>query len=250
MPDQKYTYFVSGRLYARVIGSAAGFEWPGLVDVVTLNATENVIQLADRTSPGGGNYDELRRIESVGLNLQHREFRPQTLADAISGESTPVQGAPVTNDAHEVTLGRFIPLNHPGPYTDLTVTDDDSAPNPVAAEGNYRVVVGGLMIDEDAEDLADEDVILVNYTHPAYSRVQAFTRSPPELEIFFSGVNEARQDKEVRVHMHRVRLGAPEEIALLSGDEFGALSLNGEVMKDLTKVGSGISQYFYEDIVK
>jgi hypothetical protein len=240
---------VSGRVYAKVYGSITqAFEWPGLVDTVSLAIAQNVIQLPDRTQSGGGVYKEIRRIQSIAMTLNHREFYPSTLARAVFGESSEVSGAAVVAEEQVAYLGQFTPLNHPGPYTALTVTNDDTAPGAIAAE-SYEVRGAGLWINEDAADISDGDTILIGYTHPDYNRIQALTSSPPELEVFFEGINEARDDLPTPARFHRVRFGPAEALQLMSGDDFGALSLSGEVLKDLTKTGAGISQYFYSDIV-
>lgn len=244
-----YTYFVSGKVYLRTYGDDAAFEFPGLVDQVSLGITEQVVSLPDRTQPGGGNYDQVRRIEAVNLTMNVREFRPAMLARALFGAQAAVEGNTVTDEEHVVTLGGFIPLAHPGPYTNLSVTDDATSPGAIAAAGNYEVVPGGIQILEAAADIEDDDVIKVTYTHPAYVRVQALTSGAPELELVFVGENEARESSQVRVRIHRVRLGAAAEKQLLSADDFGALQVQGEVLKDTTISAQGTSQYFYEDIV-
>lgn len=244
-----HTYFVSGKVYVRQYGAQTAFEFPGLVDTVTLGISEQTFDLPDRTQPGGGNYDQLRRIQNVNVTLNVREFRPAMLARALFGEASTVNAGSVAAEEHVATKGGFIPLEHPGPYTNLSVSTDDTVPMTIGAAGNYRIVPGGIQILDNATDIEDDDVIRVAYEHGAYTRVQSLTSGAPELEIVFVGENEARSDKEVRVKIHRVRLGAAAEKQLLSADDFGALSLTGEVLKDQNITAPGASQYFYEDIV-
>ncbi|HNP65288.1 MAG TPA: hypothetical protein PKH39_15230 [Woeseiaceae bacterium] len=246
MPD--FTYFVSGKVYARIYGTTDQFEWPGLVDTVTLAVSQNIIQLPDTTQAGGGVYKEIRRIESVALTLNHRELDPMTLARAIYGAQTAVAAGAIVDEEYTIQLGQFIPLVHPGPYTLVTVTDDAATPVTISAD-QYVMSGAGITINADATELINDDVIRVSYTHPGYNRVQALTSSPPELEIFFEGINEANGDQPAPTRIHRVRFGPAEDLQLLSTDDFGALSLSGEVLKDLTKTGAGISQYFYTDVV-
>src|SRR5690606_20511016 len=140
--------------------------------------------------------------------------------------------ATASGEAHTAYKGGFIPLNHPGPYTNVSITDDATSPQAIVAQGNYTVTPAGIQILEDAADIEDGDGILVTYTYPAYDRVQGLTQSAPELEIFFEGQNEARGDAPVTVRMYKVKLGAAAELALLSGDDFGALQLTGQLLKD------------------
>lgn len=245
-----YTYFVSGKVYARVVGADAGFDWPGLVDQVSIQVTEQAITLPDRTQSGGGVYKEIRRIESMNLTMNLREFNPTQLARALFGATNDVPGDDVEDEPHTAYAGAFIPLEHPGPYESLTVTLDNTAKTAFSTD-NYDVVPGGILIKEEAADVDTDGVdILVNYTYPRYHRVEALVQSAPELEIFFAGVNEAASDKQVNVRLHKVRLGAVADLQLLSGDDFGALQLTGQVLKDTTKTGDGISQYFTQHIVE
>ena len=244
-----YTYFVSGKVYFRQYGSEKAFEFPGLVDQISLAVSEQVVNLQDRTAPGGGNYDQVRRIESASLTMAVREFRPTVLEKVLFGTNSPVASGTESAEEHVATKGGFIPLDHPGPYTNVSVTDDATSPQPIGQAGNYEVVPGGIQILEDATDIDDDDVIRVTYTYPDYQRVEALTSGAPELELIFVGQNEARNDSQVRVRIHRVRLGAPTDKQLLSADDFGSLDLTGEVLKDTSITAQGSSQYWYEDIV-
>lgn len=244
-----YTYFVSGKVYIKTVGADDAFEFPGLVDQLELGITENVINLADRTQPGGGNYAQVRRIESMQMSMTLREFKPSVLARALFGEFSNISGAAVVGEEHTAYEDRFIPLDHPGPYTSVTVTDDATSPNTINAAGNYEIRSAGIYILDGAPDIADGDVIKVSYTHPAYARVQALTQSAPEIEIIFEGLNEADENNPRPARFHRVRLGATSALALLSGDDFGSLPLAGEVLKDTSITTPGLSQYFYGDIV-
>lgn len=244
-----YTYFVSGKVYARLAGGEAPFEWPGLVDTIGLSVSENVISLPDRTQPGGGVYKQIRRIESMSITINHRELNADTLARALFGEGTRVPGGTESDEQHIAYPGGFIPLAHPGSYTNVSVTTDETSPQPISSD-NYEVVPGGIQILEDAPDIDTMGTgIQVTYTYPDYHRIQGLTGSPPELEIVFMGRNEARDDKEVRVRIYRVRLGAVQDLQLLSADDFGQLSLTGEVLKDSSITGQGLSQYLKVDIV-
>jgi hypothetical protein len=246
-----YTYFVSGKLYARLAGSNAAFEWPGLVDSVSIQVQEQVISLPDRTQSGGGVYKEIRRIESMNLTINQREFHPTQLARALFGDSNLVQGSTKNEEEHVAYPGKFVPLDHPGHYTNVAVTQDDTGKTPITAEDNYDIVPGGLLFKEDAADVDTlGTAILVTYTYPGYHRIEALTQSAPELELFFAGVNEAADDKQFNVRIHKVRLGSVQDLQLLSGDDFGALQVTGQVLKDTTKTGQGESQYFYADLVE
>lgn len=245
---EKFTYFVSGRVYARLVGTTGAFDWPGLVDTIDLAIAETVVNLPDRTGPAGGNYDQVRRIDTVSLSLNHRELDPTTLSRALFGDVTAVAGAAVVDEEHTASPGKFVPLDHPGEYTSVTITDGDSSDPQTIPAADYEVRGSGIWINEDATVVTAGSTISVSYTHPDYKRIQALTGSAPELEIFFDGINAARDELPVPARFYKVRLGAAAALSLLSGDDFGALSLTGEVLKDTSK-GTGLSQYFYTDVV-
>src|SRR5690606_4083995 len=108
-----YTYFVSGKVYFRPYGEDKAFEFPGLVDQISLAVTEQVVNLQDRTAPGGGNYDQIRRIESASLTMNVREFRPSVLEQVLFGTKNDVNSGTETDEEHVATKGGFIPLEHP-----------------------------------------------------------------------------------------------------------------------------------------
>jgi len=56
-------------------------------------------------------------------------------------------------------------------------------------------------------------------------------------------LNEARSGKAVVIHIYRQKLGAAQNLALI-GDDYAALEISGKVLKDTTKTGAGVSQYF------
>ena len=60
-----YSYLGSGKVFARVVGAAAGLRFLGNVIDLSFAVAEDNKELKDRTQPGGGTYNEVRRVESV-----------------------------------------------------------------------------------------------------------------------------------------------------------------------------------------
>lgn len=114
---------------------------------------------------------------------------------------------------------------------------------PVAGT-DYELRGGGLFV---FNTLAGE-VWTVGYTKAATDVINALTTPGKEYELFFDGLNEARSGKTTTVNAYRVRLGAAQDFALI-GDDYAGLELTGKVLKDTTKTGAGISQYFAAKIV-
>lgn len=244
-----YSYYGRGILYIREAGAAAGLMSVGNAREVTFNVQEQVEELPDYTQPGGGTYNEVRRIESVEARILLHDLSPANVARALLGTSSPVAGAAVTNEEHVAYLGAFIPLEHPGPYTAITMTDDGTTPAGIPSADNWEIRPGGIYILPDAQDIDNGDTVAVNYTHAGYDRIQAITQSAREYEMVFAGLNEARSGKEVRVNAYRVKLG-PTEILSLITEGYGELPISGKVLKDLSITGGSLSQYFRVDIVE
>lgn len=118
----------------------------------------------------------------------------------------------------------------------LLVVDDD-----------YNVSAGGITLT-DAPALYDGEELVVTYTKAAGHTIEALLNSAQEYELFFDGLNEARSGKPVLVHAYRVKLGATNGLSLI-GDDYYAGEQSGEVLKDQTKNGTSISQYFRSQIV-
>lgn len=113
---------------------------------------------------------------------------------------------------------------------------------PVAGT-DYEIRGGGVFA---YNTLAGETWTL-NYTRAATDVLQALTTSSKEYEIIFDGVNEARAGKKVLVHAYRVKLGAAQNVSWI-GDDYASLQLTGKVLKDTSKTGAGISQYFKAEL--
>lgn len=84
---------------------------------------------------------------------------------------------------------------------------------------------------------------LIDYTKAATDVVEALVTSGKEYELVFDGLNEARSSKRVRVTAHRVKIGALQNLSLI-GEDYAAAEATGKLLKDTTKNGTTISQYF------
>jgi hypothetical protein len=244
------TYFVSGKVLIRPFGSDDPFQWVGLALEASISVAQQEFSLPNRATPGGGNYDAISRIDAVTLSMTLGERKPDVLAYALFGENAAPASAAVVAEEHEATPDGYIQLAHPGPYTLVTVTDDATSPGAIPTAGNWELTSGGLHIFADADDIEDGDVIKVSYTYPAYDRIEAVTRSAPELEIHFNGENEADNSYPRNAKLWRVKLAPIDNIALISADDFSTFTVTGEILIDTSKTGDGISQYFRLDQVQ
>ena len=87
--------------------------------------------------------------------------------------------------------------------------------------------------------------INVTYQHGELGQVEAAVTAQTFYEMQFYGANEARGGKMVRLVAHKVTGGVIESMGLI-GNEFGAGSVPGALVKDASKAtGPEKSAYFY-----
>jgi hypothetical protein len=117
----------------------------------------------------------------------------------------------------------------------------------LVVDTDYTASAGGITLEDDARIYAGESII-VSYTKKAGNAVEALLNSAQEYELFFDGLNEARSGKAVTIHAFRVKLGATQDLSLI-GEDYAALTAEGKVLKDTTKNGTSVSQYFKAQVV-
>ncbi len=300
MPD--YSYIGSGRAYLREIGGGGGLIEVGNASNLTFSVTEDTIEQKDFTQPGGGTYNEVRRISAVECTITMAELSPANLARAVYGSATAVASTTVSGEAVTVYPDAFsafahLPLTTPTPtvvpaqasataranttayalnsyvlpaapngfyykattagtsagtiptfpttigatVTDGTVTWTCAGRTTLVAGTDYEIRPGGIFVYVGR--LIAGEVLTCGYTRAAADVVQALTNSGKEYELVFDGLNEARSGKRTRVTAYRVKVGAAQQIALI-GEEYAALEVTGKLLKDTSKTGAGVSQYF------
>lgn len=136
-----------------------------------------------------------------------------------------------------------------GTIADGTATITNVGRGTLTVNVDYEVTAGGVrLLTGSTPFVTDGEAFIGDYTPYAASVVQALTQSGKEYEIVFEGLNEARSGKPFVVKVFRGKLGAAQNLALL-GDDYAALEITGKILKDTSKTGAGISQYFTAAVV-
>lgn len=112
----------------------------------------------------------------------------------------------------------------------------------VLTAAEYSATAGGIYLAAGAA-VTNGEILEVDYTSSASNVIEALVNSGEEYELVFDGLNEARSGKAVIVEIYRQKFGAAQSLSLI-GEDYAALELTGKQLKDLTKTGTGISQYF------
>lgn len=235
-----YSYYGVGRVFLRERGTTTPLLHIGNVSALDFAVSEDVKKQEDYTTTGGGNVAEVRRITSVEASMTLLDLDPANLSRAFYGVSSSVASSAVTDESHTAYVGSFIPTNKP---MDLraAITVKEGATT-LTLGTDYSVSSGGITVLSGGA-LSNGDTALISYTALAHNVVQAMTSESKEYELFFEGLNEAREGNTVNIHAHRVKIGATDMLSLIKND-FSSFTVKGSVLRDNSITGVGVSKFF------
>lgn len=238
-----YSYIGSGRVALREIGGSKGLIEVGNCSALSFSVTEENKELKDYTQPGGGTFNEVKRITAVESTMTLHELNATNLARALYGSTSSVTTATVTDEPHaDVNIGDFVPTDHLA----SSITTVKKGSTALTENTDYEVRPSGIVVLAGGA-IANGDDITITYAKAAADIVQALTSSGKEYELVFTGLNEARSGKLTRVTAYRVKVGALASLGLI-GQEYAAMEVAGKLLKDTSKIGAGVSQYFKVEI--
>lgn len=241
---EDHSYIGSGKAYVREVGAPRAMQELGNSTDISFGVTEDVKTIADRTAPGGGLRNEVRRIQSVDFSATLTDFSPENWALGFFGSLSNLAAGTATDEVLTGYPGGLNPLLH---FADA-ITSVKSADGVTTYDpgDDYELSDGGVLIPTGSS-ITSGEALKVTYAYGAKSVMEAITRSAGVYEFYFPGFNEARQSKRMVIRAYRVRLGATDKAALIT-DDFGNFTIKGSVLKDLSRpVGTALnplSQYF------
>lgn len=235
-----YSYYGVGRVFMKLKGAAAGLMHVGNVSALDMAVSEDVKKQEDFTTQGGGTVAEVRRITGVEASMTLLDLDKTNLARAFYGTSSTVATGSVVDESHTAYVGAFIPTNKP---MDLgaTITVKEGSTT-LTAGTDYTVSSGGITVLAGGA-LTDGNTALISYTSLDHDVVEGLTSESNEYELYFEGLNEAKEGRVVNVSMHRVKFGATDMLNLIKND-FSSITIKGSLMRDNTKTGTGVSKFF------
>jgi len=250
---------MAGVVYAREVGSAQPLQPVGGCEELTLAIDETKINQANFESIGGGNRATVFRINEMTLAAKLQDLNPVNLARTLRGLHTEVAAATVTDELGTARAGGLTRTANINPTT--VVVRNATSNAVIAAAGNYEVRPEGVCFyDDSAAITADKDAwetanpsldpddypglgIEMDYAFAGYDVIEVLTRAAPIMEFMFAGMNEAGDGAACIVDLWRVQLSATQGLNLISGSNFSTLDIEGEVLRDPTKTGAGVSKY-------
>jgi hypothetical protein len=163
----------------------------------------------------------------------------------LYGNTTAITTGTVTDEAHaDIVVGALTMTT----FLATSITTVKKGATTLTVGTDYEVVPGGvIMLAGGPNSIVTGDDILITYTKAASDVIQAITNAGKEYEMVFDGLNEARSGKRTRVRVHRVKVGAAQDLGLI-GDEYAALEVTGKILKDTAITGAGLSQYVKIDV--
>lgn len=243
-----FSYIGSGKIYLKVNGASAGLVHVGNCSSLKFNITADKKKLKDFTKPGGGTYNSVTRIEAVEAAMSVHDFSAENLAIALYGTASAIAAGAITDESLVGCYkGAFNKTLYPIDTTVAPVVTSSPAGTTYVEGTDYTVTEAGFEWLSGAT-FTDGATLLVDYTKKAGNAVEALIQSAQEYQMVFAGLNEARSGKAVSVEAYRVKFDPAQNLDLI-GDDFGVLELVGEVLKDTTKNGTTLSQYFKAQVV-
>lgn len=235
-----YPYLGSGKIYARVAGAAAGLVELGNASKLELSVKEDKQKLKDFSKTGGGTYSSVSRIDEVTVQMTLSDLNKTNVSRAVFGTESAINSGSAADEAVTAYKGAICPIAHPNPTA--VVVKNSAGSTTYVVGTDYEVRAGGIYII-DTGAITDAQALKVSYSYAAYNKVEAMTQGAVVLELHFEGLNEANSGKPVILDIYRAQLSPTKALSLL-GDKFADLEVEAEVLKDGTKSGIGISQYF------
>lgn len=249
---KKLSFIGLGDVHLKKYGIAAPALPIGSCSQVDITINEDV-QRQQNYGRDGGTLSSNRRISSIETAIVMQSLHAENIALGTRGSVSDVAGGSATEETHTVYVGGLVRLANVSP-TNVVVTSGDG----LTTYTDVTVTPGGIVateggdLDTAIKALPDPTVglpIKVSYDFAARRVIEALTKSASEYVLHFDGLNEANTGKPVVVDMWRQVFGPAETVSLV-GDEYGSLSVPGELLLDPSRTGVGESKFFTYNYVE
>jgi len=232
-----------GSIYLQEVGSANAALLP--VGNAEASITQELTTIEQPNFQSlGGQACSVSYVESVNMELTLHCTKPENLAIAFMGSVTHLAGAAVSNEIHAVNAkGELIPFNFVHNGTTAPVVTGPSGTPVYVAGTDYVVTPAGIIITEGSTIPVIGGNIEIDYTYGANWKVDAQTVAQKEFYLVLDGVNVGEDgEKSVVLKAWKVKFSPTENFSLIAGTEFASVVLNGEILRDSSKVSG--SKFF------
>lgn len=239
-PD--YSYLGSGHVLIREFGAAAPFLAVGNCSSFDISPQVNTLQLADFTAPGGGTRNRVDRVTDVQFSFTFHDFHGENFGRFLRGDTADVAAGTASAEAVVGYLGGWTPLAKYA--TTISSVEPVGGGVPYTAGTDYELDNGGIFLPSGSSipaPVAGAANFEVTYDYDAHTVTEALLNSAKQYSLLFTGLNEARSGKAVRVMCHKVTGGVLATLGLL-GEDYGGGEVSGSLLPDSNQ-GAGLSKY-------
>lgn len=191
---------------------------------------------------GIGNRNSFSRVTGVTCSFTLYDVNARNLALVGRGTIKGVSAGTVVDEVHtcEALPGELIPFDAL-PDMSVTVTVKTAGDVALSPGVDYILTPYGIQITSTTTITAAG--VKVSYTKIKADVVQMLTTAQPELEMYFAGLNAAQGGAPIPARLRRFKVGLVQEIAL-SGTDYAAYNVTGELLADPLVVASDMSQFY------
>ncbi len=197
-------------------------------------------ELPDWQNPGGGLDDSFPRLKSSKVSLSFRHMKKHILELVTGGVATAQAAGAVAAEPHnDIVLGGLIVF---AKAQDLALTCTVKKGATTYVEGTDYTRVRAGIIPLATGTMVSGDDITVDYTGLAAESIEGQVNLTREYHVIFDGINE-RNGNGMLADWYRVKFGPAKNIEFI-GDDYINFDVEGTLLKDETKTGTGVSQYY------
>lgn len=231
---------LKGTPYIGLFGAANPLLPAGNTSKCSFSIETETKELPDFQNPGGGIDDNFDRLKSSKVALSFRHMKKHVLELVTGGVATTQAAGAVTAEAHnDIALGGLIVFAKAQNLA-LTCTVKKGATTYVEGTDYTRVRAGIIPLASGTMVAGDD--ITVDYTGLAAESIEGQIELTREYHVVFDGINE-RTGNAMLADWFRVKFGPAKNIEFI-GDDYISFDVEGTLLKDESKTGTGISQYY------
>jgi hypothetical protein len=191
---------------------------------------------------GVGNRNSFSRVTGVTCSFTMYDVNARNLAIVGRGTIKGVAAGAVVDELLicEGVPGELIPFDN---LPDMSVAAVIKTAADTALEPGEDYIFTPYGIQLTSGTSVTSAGIKASYTKLKADVVQMLTSAQPTLEVYFAGLNAAAGGAPTPARLRRFKVGIVQEIAL-SGSDYAAYSVTGELLADPLVTATDMSQFY------